>query len=209
LGREIKSYLAADCKQRAANAATEIESYLGAGNVKEAWRTLKGWYRSAEDRPPPACHDTMVKQTAERVDLYAKAPPLGPPLPNNFPFFAISDDLPSDSEVRKVVRGLKNGRAAGATGMKAEHLKGWLDAIQREEKAAEEDPGRESTLGDKWRVFLQLIQTIWDRGEISRADELDGDRPAAEGRRRFPRDRSTRPMLESSGENHGVPTGYH
>ena len=32
--------------------------------------------------------------------------------------------------------------------MKAEHLKGWLDAIQRKEKAAEEDPGRESTLGD-------------------------------------------------------------
>jgi hypothetical protein len=50
--------------------------------------------------------------------------------------------------------------------MKAEHLKGWLDAIQREEKAAEEDPGRESTLGDKWRIFLELIRTIWDKGEI-------------------------------------------
>ena len=65
-----------------------------------------------------------------------------------------------------MVRGLQNGRAAGATGMKAEHLKGWLDAIQREEKAAEEDPGRESTLGDKWQVFLKLIRTIWDMGEI-------------------------------------------
>ena len=157
LGREIKSFLAAERKQRAANAATDIEGHLGAGNVKEAWRTLKGWYRSAEDRPPPACHDTMVKQTAERVDLYTKAPPLGPPLPYNFPSFAISDDLPSDAEVRTVVRGLKNGRAAGATGMKAEHLKGWLDAVQDEEREAEEDPGRESTLGDKWRVFLQLI----------------------------------------------------
>ena len=91
----------------------------------------------------------MVKQMAERVALYARTPPLGPPLPYNFPSFVIPDGLPSNSEVHKVVRGLWNGRAAWATGMKAEYLKGWLDAIQREERAAEEDPGRESTLGDK------------------------------------------------------------
>ncbi len=134
--------------------------------MKEAWRTLKGWYRSAEDRPPPACHDTMVRQMAKRVELYARAPPLGPPLPYNFPSFAIVDELPSDAKVRKVVRGLRNGRAGRATGMKAEHLKGWLDAVQPEEKVAEEDPGRESTLGDKWRIFVKLIRTIWDEGEI-------------------------------------------
>ncbi len=120
----------------------------------------------AVDRPPPACHDTMVKQTAERVELYARAPPLGPPLPYNFPSFAIPDKLPMDSEVRMVVRGLKNRQAAGATGMQAKHLKGWLDAIQRKEKTAEKNPGRESTLGEKWRIFIELIRTIWDRGEI-------------------------------------------
>jgi hypothetical protein len=120
----------------------------------------------AVDRPPPACHDTMVKQRAERVDLYVRAPPLGPPLPYNFPSFAIPDDLPLDSKVPKVVRGLKNGQATGATGMKAKHLKGWLDAIQRKEKAAKEDPGCKSTLSDKWRVFIELIRTIWDWGEI-------------------------------------------
>ena len=81
LGREIKASLAADRRQRVVNAATEVESHLGAGAVKEAWRTLKGWYRLAVDRPPPACHDKMVKQTAERVELYVRAPPLGPPLP--------------------------------------------------------------------------------------------------------------------------------
>ena len=63
LGREIKASLAADCRQRVVNAATEVKSHLGAGAVKEAWRTLKGWYRSAEDRPPPAGHDTLVKKT--------------------------------------------------------------------------------------------------------------------------------------------------
>jgi hypothetical protein len=52
--------------------------------------------------------------------------------------------------------------------MKAEHLKGSLDAIQREERAARENPGRvgNTELGSKWWIFLELIQVIWDRGEI-------------------------------------------
>ena len=51
MNREIKSSLAMDHKQRAANAASTVESHLSAGAVKEAWCALKlkGWYRSAED----------------------------------------------------------------------------------------------------------------------------------------------------------------
>ncbi len=60
MGREIKSFLVADCKQRAANATSTIESHLSTGAVKEAWRALKGWYRSAEVQSPPACPETMV-----------------------------------------------------------------------------------------------------------------------------------------------------
>jgi hypothetical protein len=37
MGREIKSLLAADCKQRAANAASTVESHLSNGAMKEAW----------------------------------------------------------------------------------------------------------------------------------------------------------------------------
>jgi hypothetical protein len=42
MGCEIKSFLAADRKQRAANAASTVESHLSTGAVKEAWRALKG-----------------------------------------------------------------------------------------------------------------------------------------------------------------------
>ncbi len=48
MGRKIESLLAVDCKQRAANAASTVKIYLSNGAVKEAWRALKGWYRSAE-----------------------------------------------------------------------------------------------------------------------------------------------------------------
>jgi hypothetical protein len=45
-------------------------------------------------------------------------------LPFDFPHFEISNDVPTDSELRKVVRVLKNGgRAGGATGMRAKHIK--------------------------------------------------------------------------------------
>jgi hypothetical protein len=142
MNRDIKSSLATDPKQCTAHAASTVESHLSAGAVKEAWRALKGWYRLAEDRPPPACPETMSKQMAKRVNLYERAAPMGAPLPFNFPFFEISGNMPTDSEVRMVVWGLKNGRAGGAKGMKAEHLKGWLDKVQHKEKAARENPGR-------------------------------------------------------------------
>jgi hypothetical protein len=106
MGRKIKSLLAADRKQRAANAASTVKSHLSNGAVKEAWQALKGWYRLAEDRPPPASPKTMVRQTAEHVELYARAPPMGEALPFNFPHFKISDDMPTDSEIQKVVGGL-------------------------------------------------------------------------------------------------------
>ncbi len=126
---KIKSLLAVDCKQCAANAASTVESHLSNGAVKEAWRALKGWYRLVEDRPPPASPETMVRQTAECVELYARAPPMGEALPFNFPHFEISDDMPTGSEIQKVVGGLRNGQAGGAIGMKAEHIKVWLDEI--------------------------------------------------------------------------------
>ncbi len=156
---KIRSLLAGDCKQHTANAASTIESHLSNGAVKDAWRNLKGWYKSAEDQPPPACPETMVKKTAKHVELYARAPPMEAALPYNFPHFEISKHMPTDSKMCTVVRGLKNGQAAGATGMRAKHIKGWLDKIQRNEKAARETPGREgadSGASCKWRIFVEL-----------------------------------------------------
>jgi hypothetical protein len=93
---------------------------------------------------------------------------MGEALPFNFPHFEISDDMPTDSEIQKVVGGLRNGQAGGATGMKAMHIKVWLDEIKPEEKAAMENNGREADpgAGHKWRIFVELIQVIWNQGEI-------------------------------------------
>ncbi len=55
--------------------------------------------------------------------------------------------MPTDSEIRKVVGGLRNGQAGGATKMKANHIKVWLEEIQREVKAAIKNHGREADPG--------------------------------------------------------------
>ncbi len=73
----------------------------------------------------------------------------------------VPDVAPTDSELRAVVGHLRNGRAAGATGLKAEHIKEWLRDMKREEA----EDGVEG-IGDHWRMFVTLLQAVWDRGDI-------------------------------------------
>jgi hypothetical protein len=61
-----------------------------------------------------------------------------------------------------VVGQLRNGRAAGAMGMKAEHLKEWPADVKREER---EDGGVEG-LGDQWLLFVKLLQAVWTTGTV-------------------------------------------
>ena len=58
---------------------------------------------------------------------------------------AVPDAAPTDSELRAVVGKLQNGHAAGATGMKAKHLKEWLWDMKHKEA---ED--RVEGIGDRW-----------------------------------------------------------
>jgi hypothetical protein len=107
----------------------------------------------------------MATQKAKRVELYT----MGTPLPFHFPHFAIPDGVPTDDKIQAVVLGLKNRQAAGATGMRAEHVKTWLSYIWHKEKVGRESPGKTVDTGElrqKWQIFVGLIQTIWDQGEI-------------------------------------------
>ncbi len=73
----------------------------------------------------------------------------------------VLDAAPTDSELRAVVGNLGNGRAVGATGMKAKHLKEWLADMKRKEA----EDGVEG-LGDRWRLFVTLLRAVWECGTI-------------------------------------------
>jgi hypothetical protein len=154
------------CKDRAdctAHVGALIKSELAGGNVQEAFRHLKGWYRAASDTQAKPCRQTMERQTLERVDLYARRDLPGDPLPINVATTEINNNVPSDGELRGVVGELNNGRAAGASGMRAEHVKKWLHDVQQEEDL--EGQGAEDA-GDRWRLFVRLVQAAWTHGEI-------------------------------------------
>jgi hypothetical protein len=108
----------------------------------------------------------MERQTSERVDLYVRRLLPGYPLPINVKRTEIDNDAPSDKEIRTAVSKLSNGRAAGASGMRAEHTKEWLRGIRQEDDP--ERLGGGPGDGDHWRLFVQLVQAAWIHGEIPR-----------------------------------------
>ncbi len=105
----------------------------------------------------------MERQTLERVDLYARRDSPGDPLPINVTPVVINDNVPMFGKLRQVAGKLTNGQAAGASGMRAKHVKEWLNDVQ-----AEEDPEGHGVdgAGDNWRLFVQLVQAAWTHGTI-------------------------------------------
>ena len=90
-----------------------MESHLNNGDLKEAWRVVQGYTRVAKDKGPTPCFESMVKQTCERRELYAKVPPPGDPIPINVDAFPVRDEVPEEPEIRVKVKNLRNGRSGG------------------------------------------------------------------------------------------------
>ena len=117
---------------------------------------------------------SLAAQTAEQVALYEKVTSLGEPLPIHVNKIGIPDGIPSDQVLREVVRGLRNGRATGATGLRSEHIKVWLSDVIREEEEAgpmrEDGPPREEEsdkgMGKKWCIFVKLMKAVWEQGSV-------------------------------------------
>ena len=130
--RTIHAALKKDHAARTAQVGESIIAELVKGNVHEAFRHLKGWYRSATEMQTRPCIQTMEKQTMERVNLYRQRNSPGPPLIINVGLLTgeIWDDRPTNGEIRAAVAELTNGRSAGASRMQAEHLKELLKLTQ-------------------------------------------------------------------------------
>ncbi len=92
--------------------------------------------------------------------MQVSPPPRETMLPINVQSFNIPGNVPSDLEVRKVMKELQNRHAAGAMGLQAKHTKLWLQVVVQEEKETKK-------LGHgsfKWCIFLKFMQSIWERG---------------------------------------------
>jgi hypothetical protein len=158
LYRQIGALLCKDPAEHMKGVGTQIEPKLAGGNVQETF-CHKGWYRAASEMQAKLCFHTMEHQTSERVDLYARRSSPGYPFPINVERIKINDNVPLDGEIWLAAGKLSNGRVAGASRMRAKHVKEWLRGIKREEDPAGQGgiPGN----GDNWCLFLCLIQASW------------------------------------------------
>jgi hypothetical protein len=153
-----------DCAAWIAQVGAAIEAELAGGDVQEAFRCLKGWYQNASESMARPCPQTMERQTAERVALYARRGSPGAPLPVNIDPVPIDDRTPTDAEVREAAQKLTNGWAPGASGMHAKDVKRWLHRMRLKED--HESGTRNENAGDNWQLFLKLAQAVWDHGNI-------------------------------------------
>jgi hypothetical protein len=106
----------------------------------------------------------MERQTVERVELYRQCDSPGLPIVVNHTEMhtEIRDDTPDEEEIRVAVAELTNGRSAGVSRMRTEHLKWWLKGAKLEEdpKTGPANVGA----GEDWEALVKLVQTVWDEG---------------------------------------------
>jgi hypothetical protein len=65
LHSQIGASLFKDRVDQTAQVGCAIESKLVGGNVQEAFRHLKGWYRAATEMQAKLCYHTMERQTSD------------------------------------------------------------------------------------------------------------------------------------------------
>ena len=61
---------------------------------------------------------------AERVDLYIYMPSPGDNIPVTVKPVKVDDSVPTEEEIEEAVKKLQQNRSEGASGMRADHLKG-------------------------------------------------------------------------------------
>lgn len=100
----------------------------------------------------------MRKVTTEYKNLYRATIPTSNPINIHATPCTISDKILTEREIATAARKLRNGKAPGHSGVRAEHLKTLLN------KAEKENASDEDRIG--WNQTCSLIQQIIETGKI-------------------------------------------
>ena len=119
LGRAIRASLKGDRKRRVEIVGEELKTLLGEDppNAKEAWRMLKGWYKTVVSRVPPPARSTLERITVERVDFYSYVPSPGEKIPVTVTPVEVDDSVPTEDKIEEAVKKLRRNRSGGLSGM--------------------------------------------------------------------------------------------
>jgi len=150
LRKAIRRKIKRDRAARLQTTGREIETHLEADDPKEAWRLVKLWYRHNERAPPPTPAD-LTAMGKEFSELYKQQTPYGDPI-RGMVSYDVPDGVPDMAEIQEALKGLKNGRAPGASGMSVEDIKRW---------ASEQEQTPEP-----WNLVVGLVQHAFRTGVV-------------------------------------------
>lgn len=173
LTRQVRQGLKQDRQRRAERAATAIGECLSGGpgdhDIQGAYNIIKAWYKHATKRQPHPSREDLQRVSTEFANLYHKEDPSppGPPIPTHVPPFPILDSIPTADEIGTAVKRLRNHRAPGPSGLRAEDFKEWY----KEAHPDEFHPDTSTTVPppprlDRWNALVDMTQHIWSTGEI-------------------------------------------
>ena len=133
-------------------------------NLRAAYQEVAKWYRFFGGRPPKPSREDLRKVAETYQAIYSASPPVGPPIPTMVTPAPVDDRVPTEDEIADAVYRLKNNKATGPTGMKAEHFKEWYEAARPEPKPGE--PDAPVPRPEKWNRLVELIQHMFRTGEV-------------------------------------------
>ena len=82
----------------------------------------------------------------------------------------VDDLVPTEDEIAEAVKKLRRNRSGGASGIRAEHLKGWLAAAKIgkvAEENGEEKTEAEEDGGDLWGKVVEITQMAFREGNLA------------------------------------------
>ena len=113
---------------------------------------------------------TLERITVERVDFYSYVPSPGTNTPIFVKPFPLDNSAPTEEGIKGAVKYLRRKRSGGASGMRAEHLKGWLEALKRRKREAAEE-GEATMYGKEggstepnWGSLVDLVHKEFREG---------------------------------------------
>ena len=154
-----------------------METILGAdpaepeGGLKTYKMVVQGCVQPCANACSSYARATLDQIKAERVELYSYVPSLGKNIPVIVKPVKVDDLVPTEKEIEKVVKKLRQNRSGGPLGMQDKHLKGRLAASKRgrraEEKGEEKTEGEEEEGEPNWENLVELVQTVFQEGELA------------------------------------------
>ena len=164
LARVIRKALRQDRKARAEAAAESACKLLEEGKIREAFGSIKGWYKDAGPRPSKPSVEEINSTRAEYEKLFTDEEPVGDPIPLHVEAADINDDPPTEMEVVESLLKLKNHKAAGASGITADLVKEWYRAARPEKN----DVIPDATSVVLWEKVLEIVHLAFHDGVIPR-----------------------------------------